>query len=298
MLGSSTHAWTVPGIAHLECFRVVGFVHEFPRHSHSTWSVGVVDEGTGGIWFRGATERGGTNELITINPGEVHTGFPLQKAGISYSILYLGEALVKEILPGVTAMPNFPGVTVRDTALPAELRQLCRRLEFCSVCLEVESQLLTTLARLFRRHARAKAADHGGKEPSHVARMQDYLRANLHRSVRLEELAGLNELSKAYAIRSFHRVVGMPPYEWLLQLRIEEAKKLLQSGRAVSDVAMALGFADQSHFHRRFKRVTGMTPAAYAKGHYRSRHNGISPARMQEAALAGGPRVVRPVPTG
>jgi len=123
--------------------------------------------------------------------------------------------------------------------------------------------------------------------------MQEYLRANVRRNVRLEELARLNGLSKAYAIRSFRRVVGMPPYEWLLQLRIEEAKALLQAGRAISEVALEFGFADQSHFHRRFKSVTGMTPAAYAKGHYRSRRALVSAASFPGAALGGGPHSVR-----
>jgi AraC-like DNA-binding protein len=293
MLRRTTHSWTVPGIAHLECFRVVGFVHEFPRHSHSTWSLGVVDQGAGGIWFRGATERGGADEIITINPGEVHTGYPLQKSGLSYSMLYLGEELLRDILPGAAAMPNFPGITVRDTTLPMELRQLCRRLEFCCPCLEAETQLFTCLARVFRQHAHAKAATHTGNEPGHVARMQEYLRANAQRNVRLQELAEITGFSKAYTIRSFRRLVGMPPYEWLLQLRIEKAKRLLQSGRPVSEVAASLGFADQSHFHRRFKRITGMTPAAYAKGHYRSRQDQGSFDRIDRAALAGGPQIAR-----
>ena len=89
--------------------------------------------------------------------------------------------------------------------------------------------------------------------------------------MRLSELACLTGLSKAYLIRSFHRVVGMPPYEWLLQLRIEEARMHLKRGARISDLAIELGFADQSHFHRRFKLITAVTPAAYRKRHYHSR---------------------------
>jgi AraC-like DNA-binding protein len=187
-------------------------------------------------------------------------------------------------------MPNFPGVTIRDPILPGELRRLCRRLEFCRPSLELESELFTCFARVFLQHARAKVESQTGRELGHVARMQEYLRANLDRKVRLQELASLNGLSKAYAIRSFRRLVGMPPHEWLLQLRIEEAKKHLQSGCAISEVATDLGFADQSHFHRRFKSITGMTPAAYAKGHYRSRQGYPKHASLHEPALAGEPR--------
>jgi AraC-like DNA-binding protein len=268
-----TRSWTVPEIPNLECFRTAGFVHEYPRHSHSTWAIGVVDHGIGGIWYRGANQRGGPGEIIAINPGEVHTGYPLHKSGISYSMLYVGHELVKEILPSIITTPIFPGVAIRDPVLAPRLRQLCRALEYGSPSLAVETQLLSTLASLFSHHAHAIPLQWTGSEPAHVARIQEYLRANLHRNVRLNELAALTGLSKAYVIRSFRRLVGMPPYEWLLQTRIEEARKLLQKGRAISELAIDFGFADQSHFHRRFKRITGMTPAAYAEGHFRSRHS-------------------------
>lgn len=268
-----TRSWTVPEIPDLECFRVVNFVHEYPRHSHATWAIGVVDDGTGGIWYRGADERGGPGELIAINPGEVHTGYPLQKGGVSYSMLYIGEDLVKEILPGVRELPMFPGIALRDSLLAPKLRRVRRALEFGEPCLEVETQLLSNLGQVFLRHARACVRQPEGRESRHVGLIQQYLRANLHRNVALNELVTLTGLSKAYVIRSFRRVVGMPPYEWLLQLRIEEARKRLQKGGSISDLAIELGFADQSHFHRRFKSVTGMTPAAYAQGHYPSRQN-------------------------
>lgn len=105
---SRMHSWTVPQIPHLECFRSVGFVHDYPRHSHSAWAVGVVDEGAAGIWYRGADERVGPGALIAVNPGAVHTGYPLKKGGISHSMLYLDEELVKEVLPGIRVLPAFP----------------------------------------------------------------------------------------------------------------------------------------------------------------------------------------------
>jgi AraC-like DNA-binding protein len=273
MQSCATRSWTVPEIADLECFRVVNFVHEYPRHSHASWAIGVVDGGTGGIWYRGANERGGPGELIAINPGEVHTGYPLQRGGISYSMLYVGEKLVKEILPGVTELPMFAGVAVQDSTLALKFRRLCRMLEFGRPSLRTETQLLVQLRRLFVRHARARVRQPSGNEPGQAGAIKEYLRANVHRNVRLKELAALTGLSKAYVIRSFRRVVGMPPYEWLLQLRIEEARKRLQKGSSISGLAMELGFADQSHFHRRFKSVTGMTPATYAQGHYPSRQD-------------------------
>ena len=277
MPANITRSWAVPAIPHLECFRTVGFVHEYPRHSHSTWAIGVVDEGIGGIWHRGANERVGPGTIIAVSPGAVHTGYPLQKGGMSHSMLYLDDELVKDVFPNLTGSPAFPQISIQDSDLAYRLRSLCRSLEFGGPCLAIETKLFSELRHLFTRHARVSVRQQTGSEPPHIALILEYLRANLHRNVALTELARLTGLSKAYVVRSFRRMVGMPPYEWLLQLRIEEARQRLQNGDRICDLALELGFADQSHFHRRFKRLTGMTPFAYAEGQYRSRQRNVEP---------------------
>jgi AraC-like DNA-binding protein len=277
MLARMVRSWRVSEISHLECFRAVGLIHEYGRHSHPAWAIGVIDEGIGGIGYRGSSERIGPGELIAINPDEVHTGYAVQRDGVSYRMLYIGHELVKDSVPAAVGTPAFPEVRIQDPILGLRLRRLCRSLELPLPCLIIESHLLTILGALFMRHTRMDAGHQTGRESRHVALIQEYLRANLRRNVRLNELANLTGLSKAHVIRSFHRLVGMPPYEWLLQLRIEEARNCLQKGVPIAELATELGFADQSHFHRRFKLITDMTPAVYAEGHYRSRQGNRPP---------------------
>jgi AraC-like DNA-binding protein len=267
----AARSWTTPEISGLECFRADGLVHEYGRHAHSTWSIGIVDRGVGGSWYRGANRHGSRGELFAIAPGEVHTGYPVGDTGLSYSILYVDDALMNDVLPSVTMVPVFPEVAIRDRTMALRMQRLCRALEFSALCLAVDSELMTVLGCMFRRHGRVPDQAPPGREANHVARIKEYLRVHFGRQVRLQELSDLTGLSKAYAVRSFHQLVGMPPYEWLLQLRIETARMRLQQGCSIGDLAVELGFADQSHFHRRFKRLTGMTPATYALGHYRSR---------------------------
>ena len=61
------------------------------------------------------------------------------------------------------------------------------------------------------------------------------------------------------------RATGLPPHAYLLQTRILRAKALLAHGRAITDAAYELGFVDQSHFHRHFKRIVGLTPGEFSK---------------------------------
>jgi AraC-like DNA-binding protein len=85
-------------------------------------------------------------------------------------------------------------------------------------------------------------------------------------------LALLTGLNRAYLIRSFTRSVGMPPYTYLTQIRVDRAKERLAAGGTPADTALAVGFADQSHLNRHFKKLTGTTPRLYRLGHYRSRN--------------------------
>jgi len=60
----------------------------------------------------------------------------------------------------------------------------------------------------------------------------------------------------------------MPPHAYQVRIRVEAARRMLLSGFAIATVAAELGFADQSHFTRHFRRVMGITPAQYVRtGH-------------------------------
>lgn len=67
-------------------------------------------------------------------------------------------------------------------------------------------------------------------------------------------------------LRAFRTTMGMPPYAWLAQYRVNRARTLLESGRRPAEVANLVGFADQAHLTRWFRRVIGVTPAAYRAG--------------------------------
>jgi AraC-like DNA-binding protein len=82
----------------------------------------------------------------------------------------------------------------------------------------------------------------------------------------LEELAAACGLSAGYFARAFKRTTGLPPHKWLVAQRVAKARELLEgSDRAISDIAAACGFADQSHLTRAFSRQLGASPAAWRR---------------------------------
>jgi AraC-like DNA-binding protein len=123
---------------------------------------------------------------------------------------------------------------------------------------------MSVMARLFADHGSGDAPAPpavGGHRYIKIAR--EYLEANYTENVSLRQLAFVSNISPFHLLRTFHDVVGLPPFEYQTQLRISQAKKLLRDGWSIADVAAETGFADQSHLTRHFKRVVGVTPGKY-----------------------------------
>jgi AraC family transcriptional regulator len=95
---------------------------------------------------------------------------------------------------------------------------------------------------------------------------KEYLAANIRGNVSLEHVASLCELSAPHFARLFKRSAGMTPYQWFIQRRLAQAKYLLEtSDDPLPQIALACGFADQSHFTRTFSRIVGVSPGAWRR---------------------------------
>jgi AraC-like DNA-binding protein len=106
----------------------------------------------------------------------------------------------------------------------------------------------------------------GGLAQWQQKRAMEFIRANLKGDIRLEDIAQSCGISISHFTRAFRQSVGMPPHQWLLQQRIEQAKaRIKNADESLSEIALACGFADQSHLSRVFSRFTGATPAAWRR---------------------------------
>ena len=118
---------------------------------------------------------------------------------------------------------------------------------------------ISTLGDL--RIATAPGPSRGGLSPAVTRRVCDYIAGHLDEKIRLDGLAALTGLSTDHFARAFHQSVGMPPHTYLLRRRLEEVEYMLRETHApLSQIALATGFADQSHLARHFRRWAGMSP--------------------------------------
>jgi AraC-like DNA-binding protein len=93
-----------------------------------------------------------------------------------------------------------------------------------------------------------------------------YLEQRFREHIQLSKLAEFCSLSSTHVHRLFRRLLRMSPTEYLLALRLQEARRLLiTTNHPLSVIAVDIGFFDQSHFAKRFRKLTGMTPIQYRK---------------------------------
>ena len=243
----------------------------FARHSHEELPVGVIESGALGFRYRGGEIAARRGMISIANPDDPHNGYALDGRGWSYRMFYLSPALVRsateEICGKGITVPLFREGAIRDDRLASRLRTLHRMFESSHTSdIGAEELLLGVLRDLIISHSTDRTADRkSGHERAMVSRVTEYIRANAARRITLGELSHLTGLSPFYLSRSFHDATGLPPSEYLTQIRVRRARTLLEGNSSLAQIALAVGFSDQSHFTRRFKSIEGITPAAYRK---------------------------------
>lgn len=262
----TTKFWLIPEFNNLELFRAEAIHHAYARHSHSGYSIGIIEAGVGGNCYRGSTYLAPPKSIIFMNPEEVHTGYSVDDLPLTYRMLYPSVDLIQQLAGEIQAreFPYFKKAVVQDEILARNLYYLHVALEQLQDRLEQQSLLVEVLSAILVRYADIKVQPvQIGKEQHIVRLIKEYLHDNFSSNISLGQLVELTNLNRSYLIRVFCKAVGMPPYTYLNQIRVEKAKQFLAQGFSVADVAIAVGMSDQSHLTRHFKRIVGITPGRY-----------------------------------
>lgn len=128
--------------------------------------------------------------------------------------------------------------------------------------------LYAHLIRFYGEGARIKSVPRGGLTASHERLVKELLDDHLDGDITLSELAEMCQLSTRHFTRAFRQSLGTSPYRWLINRRIDKAKDLLaMTDMPIADIAVACGFANQSHFTTTFARIVGGGPGQWRRAH-------------------------------
>jgi AraC-like DNA-binding protein len=262
--------WEHAAVAGVDLLRARFVTHRYGRHAHETYTFGLIEQGVEEFDYGGSLMRAGPGAVALLDPEVVHTGQAGVPAGWTYRVLYPEVRVVTEVAAELgwrAGTPRFPETVVYDPRSAALLRSAHQAAEYGDQL--ASSSLLThALARLLTAHANGRDAGtpgHSGPSPASIHAVCDLLHQRLTDPPALAELASLTGLSQFAVLRAFRAETGLPPHAYLNQVRVRQARRLLDQGIAPAEVALSTGFADQAHLTRHFKRVVGVPPGAYQR---------------------------------
>jgi AraC-like DNA-binding protein len=259
--GPTIRAWrpAIRGVCEVLHARFVE--HAYPLHTHDAWTVFIVDEGA--ICYDLASRsRAADRPMVSLLPPHVaHDGRPSNSAGYRKRVLYLETPMLGEQLVGAAVDRPF----LSDGLLRRRLSALHDLLGCPDELLEAETRLHFIVERL-RFHLGQPGE--GSPEPT-TGELAERLRALLDERVfeqlTMADAAAALDASPTRLARSFQAAFGIPPHAYVTGRRLDAARARILEGEPLADVATAVGFFDQAHLTRRFRRYLGTTPGRYAR---------------------------------
>jgi AraC-like DNA-binding protein/mannose-6-phosphate isomerase-like protein (cupin superfamily) len=280
----------------IEVLRATYQSQNFTRHSHDTYTLGLVLGGAGTFWSRGAEHFARKGDLVVIPPGEVHTGsVGIGVDSLSYLAVYLpvGLAALHAESAGARGClpPEFDSFVLRDPNVRRAYQALDHAIGSADAFRHphapgnadalapldeaaAEEAVCVAITELIRRHGHRHIPNDTlgrrrgiAREPRIVSVVRDVLEDSYARAgeTSLHVLAQKTGVTPFRVIRAFREATGLAPHQYLIQVRVERARQLLADGAVPSLAALMTGFVDQSHLTYHFKKHLGITPGKYQR---------------------------------
>ncbi|MER2105217.1 MAG: AraC family transcriptional regulator, partial [Pseudomonas atacamensis] len=220
---------------------------------------------------RRVRHRSTPGHVFLLEPGEIHDGHAPTEDGFTYSMLYLDPHWLERELHALfeeapaDSQPGFADTLSHDPRLSTAIVQAFHALHDGDLRIVRQTALDGLLASLTRHLDWRKRQDFDPRLPLVAQVARDYLHAHTYEDIGLDDLAQACGVDRFRLTRAFKAAFGLAPHAYLIQLRLAKARQLLARGETPAQVASVLGFADQSHLGRWFRRAYQLTPADYRK---------------------------------
>lgn len=210
-----------------------------------------------------------------ISPG---ADFGIHLTGMIETVhVYVRRSIIEEValemVDGDPARLEIPSGIVEDKALHALIDASAFAVEDENLGSAMFADYLsrTIAAQLIRSYSKAKLKG-GGRSSSSaslsptLSEAVDYMTSNIDSAINLADIAQATNRSSSHIARMFRVELGMPPHRYLINLRVEKARRLLEkTSMSIAEIAYECGFAHQEHLTRLFRRHCATTPAAYRR---------------------------------
>lgn len=249
----------------LEAYHFEGIVQPFPNHFHEYYVIGFVEKGERTLFCRNREYHLKKGNIVLFHPGDSHACAQTDGGSFDYRGFHISQNVMSKLSGEITEKNKLPGFSqnvMNDAELAGYLKPLHELVMRGSKEFEKEELLLFMLSLLLEKYGQPfeNVTLECRKEIDEACA---FLQAHYAERISLEQICESVHLSKSALLRSFTREKGITPYRYLENIRIGEAKKLLEQGVAPVEAAMRTGFSDQSHFTNYFSRFIGVAPGVY-----------------------------------
>lgn len=250
---------------HMEAYRFEGILQPFPNHFHEYYVIGYLEQGERCLSCRNREYRIGRGDILLFHPGDNHACVQSDSGTLDYRGLNISKEVMlnlAEEVTGIRTLPGFSRNVLRDEEVGCYLRLLHELIMKDSREFEKEETLLLLLSLLLQKYG--QPFERSIPEcPEEIEKACSFMEQHYAEHICLSEICRQAGLSKSTLLRAFSRTKGVTPYSYLENIRINEAKKLLEQGVSPIEAALQTGFSDQSHFTNYFSRFIGLAPGVY-----------------------------------
>ncbi len=240
----------------------------FENHLHSGYVIWLNSEGGERFAVDGSSEVLQQGCVSIIEPGVIHSNFPVNAQKRHLRSLYVEESFFVELAHKLQCSASdcyLLGGTFKDQIIWKEFIRLHEMILSGCGAMPVETELIEVFSSLLRKRSNLKVLDPTMRCDVRLQRVKEYLHDNIASSIQLDDLAAVAGCSSWHLIRLFRENMQMTPHAYLVQMRLEYARQLISKGVALADSAFSSGFSDQSHLTRKFSIRYGVTPRTYQK---------------------------------
>jgi AraC-like DNA-binding protein len=236
-------------------------IHSSKAHFHNEISIGLIEKGSTKTEINGNTYELHEKTFLIIPSDLTHKCNPYDYKNWNFRMLYLTREWFK-------AAFNIQGEKIKfdymkiDEGIFSDLINLTDRIESEVINIENEIKLINYISLLINKSSLEDIVQEN-PNVNKVNEIKKYIENNYLKNIFLDDLAEIAKVSKYYLIRKFNEYYGLSPHQYITNLRINHAKKLLKNNLEFADIALDSGFYDQSHFIKSFKEYTGVTPMNY-----------------------------------
>ena len=250
----------------IEAYNLGGIVQKFPNHFHDYYVIGFVEGGKRHLWCKGQEYDLAAGDLVLFNPRDKHYCAPINGEILDYRALNINVDVMRRAVGEITGkefVPHFTQNVVYQSDITRSIDEIYGAILSRSPKLKKEEAFFFLLEQVLQEYAEPFDEADVSEPNQQIRTLCSYLEKHYSENITLDDLLSMTNFGKSYLLRSFTKQVGVSPYRYLQNVRLERAKKFLEEGIPPIEAACIAGFADQSHFTNFFKEFIGLTPKQY-----------------------------------